>query len=64
VNDRYQHAVAIVTSLSTGAIVLPVLFLRDVARATAGRSIADMFNGWVYAAWALLLASILGAIIY
>ena len=64
VNDRYQHAVGIVTSLSTAAIVLPVLFLRDVVRAATGRSIADAFNAWVYAAWALLLASILGAIVY
>ena len=64
VNDRYQRAVGIVTSLSTAAIVLPVLFLRDVVRGTTGRSIADAFNGWVYAAWALLLASILGAIVY
>ena len=38
--------------------------LRDVVRGTTGRSIADAFNGWVYAAWALLLASILGAIVY
>ena len=64
VNDRYQHAVGIVTSLSTAALVLPVLFLKDVAGLSANRSMADALNRWAYAGWVLLAMSILGAIIY
>src|SRR5436190_10020017 len=64
VNDRYQHAVGIVTSLSTAALVLPVLFLKDVAGLSANRSMADALNLWAYAGWVLLAMSILGAIIY
>ena len=63
-NERYQKAVGIVTSLSTGAIVLPILFLRNIAGAPVGTSIASSFNWWVYVGWILLAISVLGAITY
>jgi hypothetical protein len=64
VNERYHKAVGIVTSLSTGSIVLPVLFLRNIAGAPEGTSIAESFNKWIYTGWALLGISVLGAIVY
>jgi hypothetical protein len=64
VNDKYQQAVGVVTSLATGSMILPVLFLKDVAGATAHGSIAALLNGWAYAGWGCLAAAALGAIGY
>jgi hypothetical protein len=64
VNDRYQKAVGIITSLSTLCIVIPVLFLRDVLGVDQSESIASILSLWVYVGWALLGISILSSIIY
>lgn len=64
VNDKYQQAVGVVTSLATGSMILPVLFLKDIAGATANGSISALLNGWAYAGWSCLAASALGAIGY
>ena len=63
-NDRYQRAVGTITSLSTAAIVAPVLFAREVSGATPGVAIRGALNWWVYGSWILLTASVLGAIVY
>ncbi len=64
VNDKYQQAVGVVTSLATGSMILPILFLKDIAGSTTNRAIADLLNGWAYAGWGCLGASILSAIGY
>ena len=63
VNDRYQAAVGVVSSLSTAAMVLPIFFLKDVA-AIGSRSIVDIISYWAIVGWLLLAASLLSAIIY
>jgi hypothetical protein len=64
VNDRYQHAVGIVTNLATAALVLPVLFLKDILGLSEAQSIANAFNAWAYTGWLLLASSILAAVVY
>ncbi|MFO1418464.1 MAG: hypothetical protein U1E83_07305 [Methylotetracoccus sp.] len=64
VNDRYERAVGVVTSLSSASLVLPVLFLKDIAQINTVRSFAASLNCWAYAGWILLSFSILSGIIY
>lgn len=65
VNDRYQKAVGVVTSLSTAALVLPIFFVKDVAKLNGVQSIAGALSSWwVYVGWALLAISVLSGIIY
>lgn len=64
VNDRYQAAVGVVSSLSAASMVLPIFFLKDVAAIGSSRSIADVISGWVFAGWFWLSVSVLSAIIY
>ena len=64
VNDRYQKAVGVVTSLSTAALVLPIVFLRNIIGIDNTQSIADVINGLVYFSWSMLGISIFSGIIY
>lgn len=64
VNDRYGRAVGVVTSLSSASLVLPILFLKDVAKINSATSFASSLNAWAYWGWGLLSLSILSAIIY
>jgi hypothetical protein len=65
VNDRYQKAVGVVTSLSTAALVLPIFFVKDVAKLNGVQSIAGALSSWwVYVGWPLLAISVLSGIIY
>jgi hypothetical protein len=64
VNDRYQAAVGVVSSLATASLVLPIFFLKDVASPGSGKSIADSLSWLVIAGWLLLGLSVLSAVIY
>lgn len=64
VNDRYQAAVAVVSSLATASLVLPIFFLKDVASPGSGKSIADSLTWLVIAGWVLLGVSVLCAVVY
>lgn len=65
VNDRYQKGVALVTSLSTAALVLPILFLKDIVNITGTMTVADALTPDVYFGWNLLAISIgLGVLYY
>lgn len=64
VNDRYQAAVGVVSSLSVASMVLPIFFLKDVAAIGSSKSIADVISGWVFVGWLCLSVSVLSAIIY
>jgi hypothetical protein len=64
VNDRYERAVGVVTSLSSASLVLPILFLKDIAKIDSVTSFATSLNHWAFLGWGLLSLSILSAIIY
>ena len=64
VNDRYQAAVGVITSLSTAAMVLPIVLLRDVLGRNSGQSIAGFLNLPVVVAWVSLAVAVLSAILY
>jgi len=64
VNDRYQRGVALVASLSTASLVLPILFLKDIVKVTPPKTISDALTTSVYFGWALLAASIILGILY
>jgi hypothetical protein len=64
VNDRYQAAVGVVSSLATASLVLPIFFLKDMVSSESQQSIADSISWFVIAGWILLGLSILSAIIY
>jgi hypothetical protein len=64
VNDRYQKAVGVVTTLSTAALVLPIFFLKDIAKIDGVHSIAGALSAWWVAGWFLLATSVLSGIIY
>src|SRR5882757_506165 len=63
VNNKYQNAVGVVISLATGAMVLPILFLREIVK-DEKRSLAHLLNLWAYTGWILLSLSILSGILY
>ncbi|MEQ1845957.1 MAG: hypothetical protein ABL983_10345 [Nitrospira sp.] len=64
VNDRYQKAVGIVISLSTGSLAIPILFLKDLVVPSREKTIVALLDGFVYWGWALLSTSILSGILY
>ncbi len=64
VNDRYQAAVGVVSSLATASLVLPIFFLKDIVTSGPGKSIADSLTYLVIIGWLLLGLSILSAIVY
>ena len=64
VNDRYQKAVGVVTSLSTAALALPIFFLKDIVDIKGAHSIAGALSLWTYVGWILLSISVLSGIIY
>lgn len=64
VNDRYQKAAALVISLSTASLVLPIFFLKNILAIEGDRAIIDVVDKYVYWGWGLLGASILSGILY
>jgi hypothetical protein len=64
VNDRYQAAVGVVSSLSTASMVLPIFFLKDIVNFVSGGSILDALNCWAFIGWGLLAISVMSAIVY
>jgi len=64
VNDRYQKGVALVTSLSTASLILPILFLKDIVNVTGNQTVADALTADVYLGWKMLAASIFLGILY
>ncbi len=64
VNDRYQAAVGVVSSLAAASLVLPIFFLKDVVTGDPGKSISDSLSWLVIVGWLLLAVSILSAIVY
>lgn len=64
VNDRYERAVGVVTSLSSASLVLPIFFLKDIAEIDSVQSFSGSLNCWAYSGWVLLSLSVLSGIIY
>ncbi len=64
VNDRYQRAVATVISLSTAALVSPIVFLKNVVAPGEGKSIVSLLDFTAYVGWLLLAVSIVSGILY
>jgi len=63
-NDRYIKLVTRVISLATGALVLPVLFLREFLGVSKTEPLAHYLNLWALISWGSLGVSILLGIIY
>jgi hypothetical protein len=59
VNDRYQKVVGTIISLATAALVLPVLFLRQILGIAEKKPLIDHLNCSVYLSWGFLGAAIL-----
>jgi len=64
VNDRYQKGVALVTSLSTASLILPILFLKDIVNVTGNQTVADALTSDVYLGWKMLATSIFLGVLY
>ncbi|MEH6473468.1 MAG: hypothetical protein V7752_19735 [Halopseudomonas sp.] len=76
VNDRYQKGVGLITSLSTAALVLPIIFLKDIINISSINhgdaenskpeliSIAEVLTDQVYLGWQFLSAAITFGVIY
>jgi hypothetical protein len=63
-NAEYQKVIGIFTALSSGALVLPTLFLRDYVAVEQGKSLLPYLSFPVYLAWALFSVSILAGAVY
>lgn len=63
VNDRYSKVVTSVISLATGALVLPVLILRDLLGIKA-QTLLPLLTWAAYVAWGCLGFTILLGLIY
>jgi hypothetical protein len=64
VNDRYQKAVGTIISLSTAALVSPIVFLRDAGVANERQSVLSLITGSAYWGSGLLAASVVAGILY
>jgi hypothetical protein len=58
-NDRYAKIVSSVTSLATGALVLPALFLREFLGVPKETALLPFINWWAYVAWSCFGLSII-----
>jgi hypothetical protein len=63
-NDRYAKIVSLVVSLSTGALALPALFLREFLGVPKETALLPSLNCWAFAAWICLGASIVLGLFY
>lgn len=63
-NDRYSKIVSSVVSLATGAIILPVLFLREFLGVPKEKALLPFLNCWAYVSWFCLGASVLLGLFY
>jgi hypothetical protein len=63
-NDRYQKVVGTVMGLATGALVLPILFLRDFLSVPQGKPLLNYLCSTIYWSWALLALSILSGTVF
>jgi uncharacterized oligopeptide transporter (OPT) family protein len=63
-NERYHKIVASVISLSTGALMLPVLFFREFIGLEKSQAIAPHLNSKMYTGLLCLALSILFGLIY
>ncbi|WP_295570511.1 hypothetical protein [uncultured Stenotrophomonas sp.] len=57
VNAQYQRVATSIAGLSTAALVLPLVFLREIYRADNGLPLTSYLTWPAYLAWSLLLAS-------
>lgn len=57
-NDLYLRIVSVVVSLSTGALVLPLLFIRDFMGVPAGQPIAHLLASSAWVGWWSLVAAV------
>ncbi|MGH9747357.1 MAG: hypothetical protein ACRD59_14770 [Candidatus Acidiferrales bacterium] len=64
VNDRYQKAVATVITLSSAALVSPIVFLKDMLSLGEHNSIVTLLNRTAYIGWILLAVSIVCGLLY
>ena len=64
VNDRYARGVSVVTSLSTAPLVLPMLYLKNIAAADTTKPRTDSLSCLVYFVLVCLGVSIISSVIY
>jgi hypothetical protein len=64
VNKRYQKAVGTVISLSSAALLSPIVFLRDVVSPGEHNSIVSLLTWSAYSGWILLGVSIVSGVLY
>jgi hypothetical protein len=63
-NDRYREVVKLVTTLATGALVLPVFFLRAVLVIPSNRPLTDVLNCRAYLSSICLALSIFSGLVF
>jgi magnesium-transporting ATPase (P-type) len=63
-NDRYAKIVASITSLATGALVLPAILLREFLGVPKKTPLLPLLNWWAYSYWICLAISILLGLAY
>jgi hypothetical protein len=63
-NDRYSKMVSSIISLATGALVLPILFLRNFLALSNDKPILPLLDWHAYAAWFFLVVSIFLGLAY
>jgi hypothetical protein len=62
--DRYNKIVGSVISLATGALVLPVLFLRQFLGVPTDKALAPFLTCWAYASWICFGCAVLFGLLY
>lgn len=61
---EYQKVISSVATLSTGSLILPLFFLRDLSGVGSGGSLWPYLSLAVYVSWSLLGISIFSGIIF
>jgi hypothetical protein len=63
-NERYLEVVRTLIGLSTGSLVIPVFFLRDVLGVGQSASLLSALDAFAFASWACLVVAIFSGIAF
>ena len=64
VNDRYARGVGIIISLATTAMIVPIFFLKNIAKLDSTLSFVHSLTWQAYSGWACLGVSVISGILY
>ena len=63
-NEKYQRAMSTIIQLSTGALIVPIVFIRNMFSITEEKPIREFVNWFLLASWVAFVMSIIFGCLY